>query len=64
MSKIELPNDPAVSFRISNSKTQKAEPGRVFRAVLFTIARKSKLANIPRQMAGQENTCIQLNTQP
>ena len=63
MSKIELPNDPAVSFRISTPKHRKQSLAEVFRAVLFTIARRSKLANIPRQMSGQENTCIQ-NTQP
>lgn len=63
MSKIELPNDPAVSFRISAPKHRKQSLTEVFRAVLFTIARRSKPDSTPGQMGGQENTCIQ-NNQP
>lgn len=42
MSKTEVPNDPAVVFRIFTPKHRKQSLAEVFRAVLFTIARRSK----------------------
>lgn len=50
MSKTELPKDPAVSFWIFTSKHRKQSLAEVFRAVLFTIARRLKPASTPGQM--------------